>query len=167
MFYESRAHILNGFEGFNGCCHAAKGGEVWIKALFKDKLVTTETTLNIQQPPKHCKTETQRDFTVNANWICGLTAAVDVYWTWCLCQVSHLPWIIRNDVGFNVPQSAISLSNSLPSPAKHGLLKAHSYARDIQREHVQNTASEWQCIYRLLGIMTELSTTSSFILVKQ
>lgn len=79
MFYESRAHILNGFEGFNGCCHAAKGAEVWIKALFKDKLVTTETPLVIQQPPKHCKTGTHGDLTVNVNCICWLPAAVEVY----------------------------------------------------------------------------------------
>lgn len=67
MFYESSAHILNGFEGFNGCCHAAKGGEVWIKALFKDKLVTTETLFIVQQPPKHCQTGTHGDLTVNVN----------------------------------------------------------------------------------------------------
>lgn len=74
MFNKSQAHILNGFEGFDGCCHAAKGGEVWIQALFKDKLVTTETPLIIQQPPKHYKTGTQRGFTVNANRICWLPA---------------------------------------------------------------------------------------------
>lgn len=79
MFNESRAHILNGFEGFNGCCLAAKGGEVWIKPLFKDKLVTTETPFIIEQPPRYCKTGTQGDFTVNVNCICWLPAAMAVY----------------------------------------------------------------------------------------
>lgn len=83
LFHESRAYILNGFEGFNGGCHAAKGGEIWIKTLFKDKLVTTETPLIIQQPPKHRTAGTQGDFTVNAKCIYWLPAEVEVYLTWC------------------------------------------------------------------------------------
>lgn len=51
--HESKAYILNGFEGLNACCHAASGGKIWIKAVFKDILVTTETSLIIEQPSTH------------------------------------------------------------------------------------------------------------------
>lgn len=79
MFHESRTYILNGLEGFNSCCHAASGGEVWIKAFFKDKLVTTETPLIIKQPPKHCKTGSKKYFTININWIWWLSGTGEKY----------------------------------------------------------------------------------------